>query len=277
MFAISPIRDTEDAIIAALAVRLDPREDFTRITQLGRIGESGETYAFDRAGLLITESRFDDQLESIGRITPGGRGILMIRIADPGGNLIENYQSPLAPDELPLTVMATSATSGNAGSNVEGYRDYRGVEVFGAWLWSDELGFGLATEIDSGEALAPYYRTRTVVIWLVSITISLMILVFFSIVRHRYLREQDMLAYQSELEGLVPERTEELTTRNRDLEQALVKIDTLGGLLPICSGCKKIRDDKGYWEQIESYIGKRSNTTFSHGICPPAKKNFTQN
>ncbi len=277
MFAISPIRDTEDAIIAALAVRLDPREDFTRITQLGRIGESGETYAFDRAGLLITESRFDDQLESIGRITPGGRGILMIRIVDPGGNLIENYQSPLAPDELPLTVMATSATSGNAGSNVEGYRDYRGVEVFGAWLWSDELGFGLATEIDSGEALAPYYRTRTVVIWLVSITISLMILVFFSIVRHRYLREQDMLAYQSELEGLVPERTEELTTRNRDLEQALVEIDTLGGLLPICSGCKKIRDDKGYWEQIESYIGKRSNTTFSHGICPPAKKNFTQN
>ena len=239
MFAISPIRDTEDAIIAALAVRLDPREDFTRITQLGRIGKSGETYAFDRAGLLITESRFDDQLESIGRITPGGRGILMIRIVDPGGNLIENYQSPLAPDELPLTVMATSATSGNAGSNVEGYRDYRGVEVFGAWLWSDELGFGLAPEIDSGEALAPYYRTRTVVIWLVSITISLMILVFFSIVRHRYLREQDMLAYQSELEGLVPERTEELTTRNRDLEQALVEIDTLGGLLPICSGCKK--------------------------------------
>ncbi|HAJ76296.1 MAG TPA: hypothetical protein DCM64_07555 [Gammaproteobacteria bacterium] len=276
MFAISPIRDTEDVIIAALAVRLDPGEDFTRITQLGRIGESGETYAFDRTGLLITESRFDDQLESIGRITPGGRGILAIRIADPGGNLIENYQSPLAQDELPLTVMAASATSGNAGSNVEGYRDYRGVEVFGVWLWSDELGIGLTTEIDSDEVLAPYYRTRTVIIWLVSATISLMMLVFFTIVRHRYLREQDMLAYQSELEGEVQERTEELITRNRDLEQALVEIDTLGGLLPICASCKNIRDDKGYWEQIESYISKRPNTTFSHGICPSCKEDFYQ-
>lgn len=54
----------------------------------------------------------------------------------------------------------------------------------------------------------------------------------------------------------------------RDLEQSLKRIKTLSGLLPICSHCKKIRDDKGYWRLIESYIEKHSNASFSHGMCP---------
>ena len=53
----------------------------------------------------------------------------------------------------------------------------------------------------------------------------------------------------------------------RELQNALSKVKTLGGLLPICSKCKKIRDDKGYWKQIESYIMDHSNVEFSHGIC----------
>jgi PAS domain S-box-containing protein len=54
----------------------------------------------------------------------------------------------------------------------------------------------------------------------------------------------------------------------RNLQEALVKVKTLSGLLPICSACKKIRDDKGYWRQIESYIRDHSEAEFSHGICP---------
>jgi len=53
-----------------------------------------------------------------------------------------------------------------------------------------------------------------------------------------------------------------------ELNQALAHIKTLSGLLPICSYCKKIRDDKGYWNQIESYISEHSDTVFSHSICP---------
>jgi hypothetical protein len=53
-----------------------------------------------------------------------------------------------------------------------------------------------------------------------------------------------------------------------NLEQALNDIKTLRRLLPICSSCKKIRNDKGYWEQIESYFHEHSDVTFSHGICP---------
>jgi hypothetical protein len=54
----------------------------------------------------------------------------------------------------------------------------------------------------------------------------------------------------------------------RKLQNALSKIKTLNGLLPICANCKKIRDDKGYWNQVEDYIRKHSTAEFSHGICP---------
>jgi DNA-binding response OmpR family regulator len=53
-----------------------------------------------------------------------------------------------------------------------------------------------------------------------------------------------------------------------DLQEALANIKTLSGLLPICASCKKIRDDSGYWNQIETYIKNHSDATFTHGICP---------
>jgi PAS domain S-box-containing protein len=52
------------------------------------------------------------------------------------------------------------------------------------------------------------------------------------------------------------------------LQEALGQVKTLGGLLPICSMCKKIRDDKGYWQQVEGYIQKHTDATFTHGVCP---------
>jgi len=58
----------------------------------------------------------------------------------------------------------------------------------------------------------------------------------------------------------------------RELQKALGEIKTLTGLLPICANCKKIRDDKGYWNQIEVYISEHSQAEFSHGICPQCAK-----
>jgi HAMP domain-containing protein len=85
-----------------------------------------------------------------------------------------------------------------------------------------------------------------------------------------------------ELERRVEERTAELSIANEELlrlnlekelaidglKEALNKISTLRGLLPICAACKKIRDDKGYWKQIETYIMEHTDADFSHGICP---------
>ena len=52
-----------------------------------------------------------------------------------------------------------------------------------------------------------------------------------------------------------------------NLQKALAEVKTLSGLLPICSSCKKIRDDEGYWQQIEKYIRDHSEADFTHGIC----------
>ena len=71
-------------------------------------------------------------------------------------------------------------------------------------------------------------------------------------------------------------REVENTLRNEKekLEAALSNVKQLSGLLPICSHCKKIRDDKGYWNQIEVYIDQRSEATFSHGICQECAKKY---
>lgn len=62
-----------------------------------------------------------------------------------------------------------------------------------------------------------------------------------------------------------------------ELREALSKVRTLSGLLPLCSYCKKIRDDKGYWNQLEAYLQKHSEADFSHSICPDcADKHFPE-
>lgn len=63
-----------------------------------------------------------------------------------------------------------------------------------------------------------------------------------------------------------------LADRMRDLQAALENIKTLKGIVPICASCKKIRDDKGYWNQLESYIHSHTDAEFSHGICPDCMK-----
>ena len=63
-----------------------------------------------------------------------------------------------------------------------------------------------------------------------------------------------------------------LAKRVKELEDPLSQIKTLQGLIPICSYCKKIRDDQNYWQQLESYISQHSQAVFSHGICPRWKE-----
>ena len=59
-----------------------------------------------------------------------------------------------------------------------------------------------------------------------------------------------------------------LQRRTKELEEALAKIKTLRGLIPICASCKKIRSDKGFWQQLEDYLTEHSEADFTHGICP---------
>ena len=69
-------------------------------------------------------------------------------------------------------------------------------------------------------------------------------------------------------EDLLREKEEQQQTLISRLEEALSEIKTLKGCIPICASCKKIRDDEGYWNQLEAYISKHTDATFTHGICP---------
>lgn len=67
-----------------------------------------------------------------------------------------------------------------------------------------------------------------------------------------------------------------LADRVRELEDALARVKQLQGLLPICSYCKKIRNDRNYWQQVEGYISEHSEAQFSHGICPECYDRFVK-
>ncbi len=67
-------------------------------------------------------------------------------------------------------------------------------------------------------------------------------------------------------------RERELEQRNVELQTALSEVKVLRGLIPICAGCKKIRNDHGYWQQIEEYVQEHSEAAFSHGLCLPCAK-----
>lgn len=182
MFMAGPIKDDKEKIIAALVMRIDPFFNFTRMAQLGRIMETDETYFFDQKGRLLTESRFNDHLLTAGLISSGQHGILSIKIRDPGGNMVKGFKPKVPRSKQPLTYMASQAISGKQGLDFNGYRDYRGVPVLGAWLWDEKLGIGMTTEIDVDEALKSYYDTRNIVVAVLSLTGLLSILLSVSLI-----------------------------------------------------------------------------------------------
>ena len=80
---------------------------------------------------------------------------------------------------------------------------------------------------------------------------------------------------QEHLSEQVAARTAELEQRNLELQEALKDVQVLSGIVPICSYCKQIRDDQGYWNHLESFLSAHTDARFSHGICPTcAKKEF---
>jgi hypothetical protein len=159
MFTVGPLRDESGKPIAALGLRIRPEDNFTRILQVVRFGHSGETYAFDRNGLLLSQSRFDDELKQIGLLVdrPDSHSILTVEIRDPQVNMTQGKRPTVRRSEQPLTRLAADAVRGADGNDADGYRDYRGVSSVGAWRWLSDYDFGVGTEVDVAEAFRPVH------------------------------------------------------------------------------------------------------------------------
>lgn len=163
----TPVYDTAGNIIAALNLGVSADYQFTRILSVARIGQSGETYAFDGRGWFLSDSRFTEQLKTLKLIPdePGSRAIFNMQVRDPGVDLTTGAKSPVPPALQSLTKMAALAIAQQDGYDVEGYRDYRGVKVIGAWRWLPNYEFGVGTEVDYAEAYAPL-RYPLIASWL---------------------------------------------------------------------------------------------------------------
>lgn len=225
-FVGAPIFDEKGIVTAALILGFNPMVHFTRITELGRIGNTGETYAFDRNGLLITKSRFTQNLKLLGLLGEKDMAMLSISITDPGVNLVQGMTPELAIEDRPLTLMAQRAINGDRSAYYESYRDYRGVPVFGAWLWNEKLGIGLTTEIDREEALEAYHVTRLVFLIVLGIIILLTVALAFLPMWFKEKERQVLKRHKKSLEKTVRSRTEQLEQANHKLK-VLSELDSL--------------------------------------------------
>ena len=126
MLAMAPVKDESGEIIAALALLIRPEVNFTRILSVARAGKTGETYAFDEEGVMLSQSRFDDELKQIGLIPDreDAHSILNIQIRDPEVNMVSGNRPTLRLADRPLTQMAATAVQNQSGVDVNGYRDY---------------------------------------------------------------------------------------------------------------------------------------------------------
>jgi hypothetical protein len=157
MFVVAPVYDDNQKVIAALGLRVCPEREFTQILQMGRMGETGETYAINKDGLMVSNSRFDDQLIRIGLLpdTEDAQSILNISVRDPGGDMTRGFRPNVRRGEQPLNRIASAAISGQTGVLADSYNDYRGRLSVGAYTWLPKYEMGIVTEMDHAEAYRP--------------------------------------------------------------------------------------------------------------------------
>lgn len=120
----------------------------------------------------------------------------------------------------------------------------------------------LVTLISEGVGVLILYQTNTTYRYVVLLDLMLIVVLLIPILYFFVYRPLD--ANMNEIDRLSREKDNKID----ELKIALSEIKTLRGIIPICSSCKKIRDDKEHWNQIEMYIKEHSDAEFSHGICP---------
>ncbi len=204
MYVSAPLRDESFQVVGALALQIRPEREFTKILQLGRVGESGETYAFDSEGVMVSNSRFDEDMILLGLLPDqeDSHSILNVMVRDPGGDMTQGYRPKTRRAQLPMTKMASDCIAGNSNVDVEGYNDYRGVPVVGAWKWMPEYEIGVATEVDVAQAFRPLViLQRAFWVLYTLLIISAFAIFAFTVVVARLQREAQKAAVEAQQLG----------------------------------------------------------------------------
>ena len=168
---MAPIRNDQGDVIAAFGFGVYADVRFSAILGTASLGSSGEAYAFDRSGRMLSESRFASETPpaNVERDVASGRPVLR----DPGDPDDANGSSrDTSMSSRPLTALVQAAVTGSVMSDpsahrgvlVDPYRNYRGIEVVGAWRWLPDHGIGIGVEIGAVEAYAPL-RYLTFAFW----------------------------------------------------------------------------------------------------------------
>ena len=207
LFSGAPIRNASGKVIALLTLRIAPSRTLFSLLNRERLGRTGETYIFNQQGLMLNESRFEQQLQSIGLIQPSESSALKIRLQDPGIDLTRPDTAQPPQVQRTLTLMAQDATAGRNGSNLDGYRDYRGVPVVGVWTWNERLDIGITSEQDVAEAYELHRFTRAL-LFAAATTVALILIALASVFAsgRRELRTAEMrleAIFESTVDGLV--------------------------------------------------------------------------
>ncbi len=143
------------------------------------------------------------------------------------------------------------------------YKPYDWVVATGVYL--DDVDQLIENETRKMQETHNRQRIRSFSIAFFATLISIVVVIFF---------EKQIGRLISSYENRIEKHTNSLIEQKEKAEKALKEVKQLKGMLPICSHCKKIRDDKGYWNQIEKYIHEHSDAQFSHGICQECAKKY---
>ncbi len=167
--AITPIVDGARTVGGFLYL-MDPHADFTELLAAPVPDAFAHSYAIDRRGVMLTDAvdeRSREQGHSAAIHSARSESTILSQVVhDPGGAELPESGS------RPLTVLADQLTRGGEGENVVGYRDYRAVDVIGAWRWMPEYGFGVAVEMKVAEVYGPL-RTLSLIHWVLAILLTL--------------------------------------------------------------------------------------------------------
>ncbi|GAB4466418.1 MAG: hypothetical protein OHK0044_06230 [Burkholderiaceae bacterium] len=151
----APVRDAQGAVIAVLDIGKPASERFSKLFEAARLGDTGELYAFDARGRLLSESRFRSALQEMGLVRQGESSILRLELTEPSMQANERRHTRL----IAAALAALQRPDGpRAGELLQPYDDYLGKPVVGAWRWLDEFDFGIAVEVAEAEAFAPLMR-----------------------------------------------------------------------------------------------------------------------